>query len=75
MLRSKEPIFGEGAMPFFVQLVGLAFAFLLITGTLLMGRVAYSTVRTAMFGPEQTVPHLEPGESTVVNGFTIKRIN
>ena len=72
----REPIFGEGAIPFFVQLLGLGASLALIMGVLFLAHGAYSSVDRALWGePQQAAPHLEPGESAVVNGVTIKRID
>lgn len=71
----KEPFFGEGAVPFVLQIAGLAVALGLVLGTLLLAKSAYSNVHAALFGAQQTAPHLEPGESTVIDGVKIKRIN
>lgn len=72
----REPVFGEGAKPFFVQLIGLGASCVLILAVLMVGRAAYSSVGETLFGkPQQTAPHLEPGQSAVINGVTIKRID
>lgn len=63
-------------MPFLVQLIGLGVSFALIIGVLMLAHGAYSSVGRTLWGePQQAAPHLEPGESSVVNGVTIKRID
>ena len=75
-VRSREPLFGSGAGSFFGQLLTLAAALALILLVATLGRTAFSTIRTTLFGePERSAPVLQPGESTVINGVTIKRIN
>ena len=73
--RSREPIFGDGALPFLIQLIGLGVAFTIVLAVAVLGIRSHATVGTALFGEQSTAPHLEPGESTIINGITIKRIN
>jgi hypothetical protein len=71
----KEPIFGEGALPFLAQLVGLGAACAIILAVAMIGIRSQRAVSEMLFGEPNHAPHLEPGESTVINGVTIKRIN
>jgi hypothetical protein len=73
---SGEPIFGAQAGSFFRQLVTLAFALGLVLLVLFLAVYAKDATQRLLYGdPAHARPVLEPGQSTVVDGVKIKRIN
>jgi hypothetical protein len=71
-----EPIFGAQAGSFFRQLVTLAVALGIVLVVLLLGVFAKDSAQRLLYGePSHARPALQPGESTTVDGVTIKRIN
>jgi hypothetical protein len=72
----RESIFGSGAGPFLVELAVLVVALGLVLLVSTLGVRAYRSIGAALFGePQRAAPVLQPGESTVIDGMTIKRIN
>ena len=67
----KEPIFGDGALPFVGQAIGLAVALVIVLGALLLGRFVFAEIRSTMFGEQQTAPI----EGVTPNGVHWKRID
>jgi hypothetical protein len=74
--KQREAIFGDGAGSFFAQLTTLAAALCLLFVVLVAGVFVKREAHAFLWGePQQTRPALQPGESTVINGVTIKRID
>jgi hypothetical protein len=71
--KRREPIFGSGALPLLGELLGFAFGICLLILIAVLG----THVRDMMFGepPQAHQTPLLPGDSTIVDGYTIKRIN
>jgi hypothetical protein len=74
--QKSEPIFGDQARPFFSQLAMLAAALGLVLLVLVLGVFARDQAHRFLYGePSHAAPTLAPGQSTTVDGVTIKRIN
>jgi hypothetical protein len=74
--KPREPIFGPGVGPFLAEMVVLAVTFGLIFLAATLGKAAYSAIESAVLGePHHAQPLLRPGETAVINGVTIRRIN
>jgi hypothetical protein len=74
--KPREPIFGNGAGALLAELLILAFSLGLLILVLFLGSYAKDQAWRLLYGqPEHASPVLQPGESTVINGFKVKRIN
>jgi hypothetical protein len=71
----REPVFGSGFAPLLAQLAISAAALGLLLLVLLLGVVVKKRAHSLIYGEPQGTQHLELGESKVINGYTIKRIN
>lgn len=72
--KPREPVFGSGLGPLLGQLV-IAAGGLFLVG-LVFAAIIYARgqTETLLFGEKkQTQPALKPGESTVIDGYTITR--
>jgi len=76
-IREKsESIFGPGAGSFFAQLTIVAIALGLMFVVLTLGVFVKRETQSVLYGePAQTQPALQPGETAVINGVKIKRVN
>ena len=73
--KRGEPVFGSGFAPLLAQLTIFAAALGLLLLVFLLAVVVKKRAHSLIFGEPQGSLHLEPGESKVINGYTIKRIN
>ena len=70
--KRREPIFGSGALPLLGELLGFAFGICLLILVAFLGM----HFKGMLFGePQGRQTPLQPGDSTVIDGYTIKRIN
>lgn len=72
--QPRETIFGPAAGSFFLQLLTLAGALCLVFAVLMLGVFTKDEARRFLYG-DPGRPTLQPGQSTVVDGVSIKRIN
>lgn len=77
MLKSeREPIFGPAAGSFLAQMTTLLAALCLIFVVLVAGVFVKREAHDFLWGEtQQARPALQPGESTVIDGVKIKRID
>lgn len=74
--KQREPIFGMGAGSFVAQLTTLAAALCLLFVVLVLGVYVRREAHAFLWGePQQARPALQPGQSTVIDGVKIKRID
>lgn len=72
----RESIFGPQAGSFFAQGTTLLAALCLVFVVLMAGVYVKQEAHALLWGePQHAQPALEPGQSTVIDGVKIKRIN
>ena len=73
--KRREPVFSSGFAPLLAQLIISATALGLVLLVLLLAVVVKKKAHSLIYGEPQGSQQMEPGESKVINGYTIKRIN
>ena len=73
--KRREPVFGSGFGPLLAQLTISGVALGLLFLVLLLAVVVKKRAHSLIYGEPQSSQHLEPGESKIINGYTIKRID
>jgi hypothetical protein len=73
--KPREPIFGRGAPYFLAELAITAGALGLLLVVLLAAGSVRERAYGVMFGEPQLSQPLKPGESVVIDGYKIKRID
>lgn len=73
--KQRETIFGSGAAPLFAQLIISVTGLGLLLIVLLLAGVVKKITSDLIFGEPHGSQHLQPGGSTVIDGYKIKRID
>jgi len=73
--KRREPVFGSGFAPLLAQLAISAATLGLVLLVLLMAVVVKKRAHGLIYGEPQGSQQMEPGESKVIDGYTIKRID
>ena len=75
-LVKREPIFDPAAGSFFSQMTTLLAALCLVFVVFVVFVYVKRETNLLLWGEPQTSrPALQPGQSTVIDGFTVKRLN
>jgi len=73
--KPREPVFGSGFAPFLAQLTIFAAALGLLLLVFLLAVVVKKKAHSLIYGEPQGSQQMEPGESKLINGYAIKRID
>jgi len=69
--KRREPVFGSGFAPLLAQLTIFAAALGFLLLVLLLAVFVKQRAQSLIYGE----PQMGPGESKVINGYTIKRVD